>query len=441
MHRLFTATAIVSALLGCLVILAACQPEGQAAPPRITIIPFPTVTPGSALSGYLPTASARQGLIPVALAAPTATPATEICPPASEAVELAAKPENEAETSDIILQYLSDGGSITALQTALRDEWDVLGDTGFIRADVDLTGAGQPEVIIGYADEESAKLLIMGCDSGRYVERYRAENATRAPNATPIPPQLIAVQDINQNGTADVIFALRPCEEDRCDYRTQAVAWQANLRRFVGLISGGILSDTLPELLDTDDDQILEIVVRLESVGDINTGPLRTGVKIYDWDGTEYVLSIVQPEPLRYQIQVIHEGDRYLVANRFDDAIRLYQRALTDDDLRVWLRNEAPILESYILYRLLLARSAENQMDSTLIYDRIIAGVEEGQAPPIYVAVAQAFWDVYVTTADVRIACASVREVLEGDLSEAVNYLNRYGSRNPQYTARDVCPF
>jgi hypothetical protein len=433
---------LIVILAGCILMLAACQPEEMSAPPQITIIPFPTVTPGSAIEGYLPTPSARTGFIPMSQGIPTATPMTEICPDVSEAIELDDKPQNVSQTSDVILNYLSDGGSIAGLEMALRDDWDVFGESGFIRADVDLTGTGQPEVIIGYADDESAKLLILGCDNGRYVERYRAENATRADDAPPSAPVLIAIRDINQNGMPDVVYALQHCEQNRCDYHTQVIAWQANLRRFAGLISGGSLSDTLPELIDTDDDQILELVVQLESVGDITTGPLRTGMKIYDWNGTEYILSVIQPDPLRYQIQVIHEADRYLVANRFTDAIQLYQRALTDDSLRVWLRNEAPILESYILYRMLLARAAENQMDSTLVYDRIIEtfnGTED--APPIYVAVAQAFWDEYIVVADVRLACATLRERLTDDLSEAVTYMNRYGNRNPEYTAQDICPF
>ncbi|TVR22164.1 MAG: hypothetical protein EA396_06665 [Anaerolineaceae bacterium] len=441
-----------SALMCCVAaVLAACATSEPANPPRLSIVPFPTATAGAEVVGALPAEGVRRaGLDPVAIAPPTATAIPETCPPINGAASLPDTPPDDI--ADGLREYLNDGGAPDAIADVLRDAWDALGEHGFLRADVDLTGGGTAEIVAGYRAESGGYLVILGCEEGRYLERYRAHSPDRPPDDdAPPAPRLINITDMNLNNRPEVAFALTECEGERCEYRTQVVSWQAAQRRFVGLIGGGILSGNLPELLDTDDDQILEIVVRLTALGDINTGPLRTGVKIYDWDGTEYVLSIVQPEPLRYQIQVIHEADRNLAAGRLPDAARLYQNALSDENLRVWLRNEEENLETYALYRLMIARVAEGHPDAPAIAERINALFpqdaipDESEAPaddvPVYVALARVFWTAYNATGSVEMACGNVRRAIEQTYGAAVDFLNRYGSRNPTYTIRDLCPF
>lgn len=425
-------------LICCLWVVVACQPNEQVTlPPRVTVIPFPTATAGSAISGFLPTPPARSPNL-ANFASPTSTPLPQLCPLVYENVELGEKPASYS--ADAILEYISAGGSIIGLETALRDDWGVFGETGFIRNDVDLTGGGQPDLIISYTDEESAKLLIYGCDSRRYVEIYRAEEETRPADQLPAPPQLVSIQDINQNGSQDVVFAFRECDLDRCEYRTQAIAWVGNANRFVGLIARGILSDDLPVLIDVDDDQILEFRIHLTALGDINTGPLRTGSKVYDWNGAEYVLSVTQPDPMRYQIQVIHEADRYLGAGRLDDAVRLYQRAMTDDTLRIWLRTEADDLTAYVLFRLLITRSAQGQPDMSTVFERIAVDYPEGDIP-VYATLGKLFWEQYSASMNVSYACSAVRSAVETTHRQALDLLNRYGDRNPTYLISDICPF
>lgn len=443
-----------SALIGCCVavLLAACAASEPATPPRLSIVPFPTATAGAEIVGLLPAESIRRaGLDPVAVAPPTATPIPETCPP--EDADASLPDDLPDDIADAMREYLNDGGDRDALTPHLRDAWDALGEHGFLRGDVDLTGGGTAEIIAGYRAESGGYLVILGCEQGRYIERYRAHSPDRPPDDdAPPAPRLINITDMNLNNLPEVAFALTECEGERCEYRTQVVSWQATQRRFVGLIGGGILSGNLPELLDTDDDQILEIVVRLTALGDINTGPLRTGLKIYDWNGAEYVLSIVQPEPLRYQIQVIHEADRNLAAGRLPDAARLYQSALGDESLRVWLRNEEENLETYALYRLLITRAAEGHPDVPAIAERINALFPQDAIPddaeaapsadvPVYVALARVFWTAYNATGSVEMACGNVRRAIEQTYGAAVDFLNRYGSRNPTYTIRDLCPF
>src|SRR5690606_14885761 len=114
-----------------------------------------------------------------------------------------------------------------------------------------------------------------------------------------------------------------------CQYQNHLITWQSQLGRFVNLIDGEIESESLPAPSDVDNDQIAEIIVRMENGGNAETGPLRTGVNIWDWNGASYVQSITQLDPPRFRIQVIHEADRLLSRLNADEAISLYQLALT----------------------------------------------------------------------------------------------------------------
>lgn len=438
--------------LTCVLVLAACQQEIE--PAQLpTIQPFPTATPGITFNGILPTEdrSATGTLLsnPATAAAlaniPSPTPNTSACPPPTEDTELEQRPDDPAAITDELLRYLSAGGSIDDLRDSLETEWDVLdeeNEIGFLLDDLDVTGDGTPEIILSYSSPAGGgSLLVAGCESRRYLPRY---DILTGFDAAPI---LVTTDDINQDGLIDLVYASEECEEldpdageddePDCRFRTQIATWQPTVRRMTGLISTGILSDSVPRLQDTDGDAVNEIIVDVEDIGNVDTGPLRTGLQIYDWNGEQYVLSIAQPDPLRYRIQVIHQADRYLAQREIDQAILLYQQSITNDDLQVWLRNENEILETYALYRLLLAYVYNNdERASELI--QLIAGIA-GELP-LYSRMAVAFWESMQANQDISEACIDVLLFIDSE-PESVDLLNRYGTRNPTYSARDLCPF
>ncbi|RMG75478.1 MAG: hypothetical protein D6711_06650 [Chloroflexi bacterium] len=102
-------------------------------------------------------------------------------------------------------------------------------------------------------------------------------------------------------------------------------------------------------------------------------------------------------------------------------------------------------MQSYALYRLLLARAANNNLEElAAIYQRIqeifpVSG-EEGAPPPIYVEMSRIFWETFILDNSLNNACDAVQDfiALNGD---ALTLINRYGTRNLSYTADDLCPF
>jgi hypothetical protein len=212
---------------------------------------------------------------------------------------------------DAMLRFLNAGGGASALETALRDEWALTGEGGAIRTDLDLTGEGTPDVLASYTSPEGeGTLLVLGCANGTYAALYQALSESDT------PPEALWAGDMNNDQLAEIVFANQVCPDDDCTYQTQLVTWKPDLGRFVSLLERTLTTDQPPELRDIDNDAVSEVVVSLKNRGNKDTGPLRTGVNIYDWNGAAYVLSIVQYDPPRFRIQVVQEADRARPARR-----------------------------------------------------------------------------------------------------------------------------
>lgn len=431
------------------IILAACEPAPSGGVP--TAVPFPTVTPGFVVQAVLPTLDGLRldggvgsPATAVALAnQPSPTPNYGACPALAADTELAPKPDDPAQMAAEIARFLSAGGSPEALESRLNDEWDALGENGYVVGERDLTGEGSPDVVVGMVVPSglpdaplAGELLLLVCENSRYEVRYQEITADA------FPPRLIDVTDMNYDGRADVVYTTGACDEDeRCDYVTQALRWEPSLGRFASLLSRPINSDELPELRDVDNDRVTEIVVRLTDDGNVTTGPLRTGTLIYDWSGIAYVLSIPELDPLRYRIQVLHEADRAFARYDMPAAIDLYSITLsTDSDLRNWYNNEPEILRAYALYRTLLAYAYMDDDRLLIAFQDLSTLYPDPAAAPVYVALAATFWNNLQVTNDLNSACTDVRAQIE-TLPDALDLLNRYGTENPTYNAVALCPF
>lgn len=435
------------ALLCLMCLLAACEPQ-TAAISAPTVIPFPTMTPGRTIRGLLPTVASlpldgsprTNPATAVALAIqPTLTPDYTACPPAA-APALAPLPADPRDMADEITRFLSNGGTPATLQAALRDEWDVLGEAGVVRADLDVTGEGEADVLLAFnAGSSGGVFMILGCADGRYQPHYQLVNPDGA-------PQLLYVGDMNQNNRPEVLFTAQTCNilADNagadCVLETRLIGWQPQQARFESLLVGTITSQEPPGVSDIDDDRVLEIAARLSSAGTAQTGPLRTGLRIYDWNGANYLLSITQLDPPRFRIQIIHQADRSVQQRETDAAVDLYQLALNDSALQNWFDDEADTLNAYVLYRLLTVYAFTEDERLLSIYQAILNNYPDIQAAPVYASMGITFWDTLQQTNNMRSACNAVQAIITAR-PEALDLLNRYGSRSPTYTASDLCPF
>jgi hypothetical protein len=431
-------------LLG-LLTLAACTPAEPTLPPGAVL--FPTVTPGYVIVGALATPlanpDAQNPATAVAQAArPTATPNRGICPVQTDGITLATRTETGSATQHIT-RFLTLGGAPAALAAALDEEWGAIGETGYLREGIDITGEGTPDLVLGFTDPEGAgTLLILGCVNGQYTTwgEVTAEG--------PTPPQILWLGDLNRDQRADVVYTTEICEaEDSCELLTQILSWNPVSNSLRNLIDAEVRSSGAPTIGDIDNDDVAEVIVTLENNGTSTTGPLRTGTHVYDWNGSVYTLSIVQLNPPRYAIQVLHEADRRFNQLRMADAESLYRLVLENDDTYgYWFSDGRRTLLGYVLYRLIVANLYLRDNDELpALYGRLaeafpILPDTQPDTLPVYTEMAYTFWTTYDTSRDLHLACEEVRRTIERR-PEALDLLNRYGSRSPTYTALDLCPF
>jgi hypothetical protein len=422
-------------------LLAACEPA-PAAPALPTVVPFPTMTPGRVVFGIIPTpvsVAAQPGAInPLAIGGNATTPAPDyaFCPPASE-VALDRQPPIARDMNAAMVRFLNAGGLPIALEDALRTDWGVLAATGFVRNDLDLTGEGIPEILVSYLSPDGGgALMIAACDSGTVTQVYDALLGGEA-------PQILWTNDMTFDGAPELMFSSRACPDETdatCIYRTQLISWRANLGQFINLFGDPITSNRPPTIEDVDQDQVSEVIVRLDDDGNAETGPLRTGVVVYDWNGAGYARALTQFDAPQFRVQVVHLADAAWAAGEFDEAAALYEQVITNLDLRNWQNDDVPLLQTYGLYRLLLAYAFLEDDRLLEVYQVIQTQYPDPAAAPVYIQMAYAFWNALQVTNNLRSACVEVQTIITAR-PESVGLLNRYGSESPVYEARDLCPF
>lgn len=431
-------------------LITACQPQSATIAP--TFPPFPTMTPGQVVSGALPVNSVRplsedsslnNPATAVALAnRPTPTPNFSRCPLVTGSATLAPKPSTADEAHRAIADYLQDGGTLTGLQRALRNDWNAIPETGYWRDEVDLTGENTPELVIGYtAPPNVGALLVLGCYEGVYQIRYTLLDET-----SPTPPQLIWLGEMNNNPPSEIVVSRPVCVvAESCDLETFVLSWDGARGRFINLLDSTLITLKPPQVRDIDNDNVAEIVIQLDERGTSATGPLRTGVNIYDWNGSQYTLSIVQLDAPRYLIQIVHEGDKYFSQLDMERAIAAYTLALSEElDLRYWFNDEVNTIVPYVFYRTMLALAylGDVRLGDVLLelQQRFPIADLNAEDIPTYALMAYRFAASLQASPDLHTACVETLKVL-AERPNALTLLNRYGRRSPTYAPLDLCPF
>jgi hypothetical protein len=138
---------------------------------------------------------------------------------------------------------------------------------------------------------------------------------------------------------------------------------------------------------------------------------------------------------------VVHEADRAFARLDMNTAISLYRLALDDNEpLDYWYNDEAPVLRAYTLYRLLLAYAYIEDSQRLIVLQDINTLFPDAATAPVYVTMAQTFWNTLQVSNNLNTACIEVLNIVAAR-PDALDLLNRYGSRSPTYAAPSLCPF
>ncbi len=465
--------ALLLALAGC---GSVSDVIGDRDAPTPTSRPFSTATPGGNLSVWLVTPTGQAGLptptpggveignpvgpnatATAAIATIQAATQTAAAPaPApyfqpSECPALGAPPpppppQDFGSYSTVIGRYLSTGGSPTVLEATLRNWGAITDQGGVVQADTDITGDGVLEVIVtlfnpaGYNTEaplNAGQLLVYGCDSGGYRLLYQT-----AYNAGIAIPELVRVGDMNADVKNELTYFTESCNTSGCYKDGKILSWNAILGAFEELNAGQIVAiNGRIGIADIDEDGVLELTAAINPPGTTSTGPPRSVVDVWDWNGVDYLLALrEEPEGVRYRIHAIYDADDLFRAGQFRQGILAYDAARRDTDLLAWaVANETEILRAYAAYRIVIGYA---RLQSARAEDWIAVLTNEnppGSPGHGFVVMGQAFMDNYRATGDVRAACAQA--ISAGGGTNVLGPLNSYGYNNRAYTFGDLCPF
>ncbi|MEB2287724.1 MAG: hypothetical protein OZ934_06420 [Anaerolineae bacterium] len=469
---------LMMALLLLAALLTACDSVtdviGNREPPTPTRRPLTTATPGGRLSVWLvtptgqfaapstplpgggvghpvgPNATATavfatiQAATQVAAAPP---PAPYFQPDECPAPAVPAPPSRPGSFGDysvMIGRYLSASGSSTVLEATLRNWGAITERGGIVQADTDLTGDGIPEVIVTlynpatYNEEaplNAGQLLVYGCDSGGYRLLYQTVF-----NPGIALPELVRVGDMNTDVKSELVFFAETCSGAACVKEARILSWNAVVGVFEELNNGQIVAiNGRISVLDVEGDGVLELTAAINPPGTAATGPQRSVLDTWDWNGEDYVLALREEVPgARYRIHAVYDADDLLRGGQWRPAILAYDEARTNRDLLAWTPpGETEALRAYAAFRIVITYARLGNARAETWLNTLIGENPPGTPGYGFAQMGGAFMDNFRATSDARAACAAA--IASG--ANVLGVLNSYGYANRAYTLNDVCPF
>lgn len=386
-------------------------------PPRDPVpatLPDPTATP----SPVPPTATPTS--VP-----PSPTP--DPCPARDRDLDPPVLSDDLEANITAIEAYLDQGGGPERVE--LREEDTVLQG--------DLTGGGSPEVVFSLVDLTSEQippkshLVVFTCQAGGMRLLYRYEPGDW------YGLNLIAVEDLTQDGVADLVFADVSCGAHTCWHTPYVWSWAGD--DFVNHVTDA-LQFPYPDFWITEN--ALDVVSG--GIGSVGAGPQRPVTTTLAWDGEQVAIVAEVTGPPTFRYHAFIDGERTFAAEDLDAAAALYERVLQDDVLTAWGASVSPeeehdALRALAQWRLVILNVAQG--DSVAAESRYATLMASPQPLPVRDAVmslAERFWRAYERDGEVSAACAYAVDNVTAQV--VLDFLYGFGYANPVYDAPDLCP-
>ncbi|MEW6094805.1 MAG: hypothetical protein AB1531_12660 [Chloroflexota bacterium] len=337
---------------------------------------------------------------------------------------------------------------------------------------IDLTTDTNPEII--YDAWLGETFTIFGCQQGEYsilldIEAY----ATRS--------QLEFIADLNQNGFPEIAFNMGYLSQGGHSYKI--IEWDGS--RFQDIFPDGNREINATGTLsygDNDGDGIQELIVNsgIYTWGDLawNFGPWRNVTSIYEWNGSQYYLAQEEWNPPEYRFQAVQDADRLFLVGKYEEALVLYQQAITSDSLEWWTpelrryadlvrdsaytqatlppppeedKNEYVALSAYSYFRMMLVYLIEDQPTfANDIYQAIQTQYNNEPFGKPYLEMATVLWEEYSAQQNIVSACQSAIAFVENHQNEILTYLGNtsyelasstfHGVQSLEYKPKSICP-
>jgi LysM repeat protein len=408
------------------------------AAPAATLLPPATPVPTAAVTTVpAPTAGATATTVPAATiaptaaAAPTAAPTATILPP-----KPADCPKTLAGYDESVARFLNNpANNVERLNRSLT-LCRVANPDAPAAVEAPITGRTSQDVIVAIneaAAEGSAAggaLLVYHKGQNGYALAHRAAGQGRI--------ELIAAEDLNEDGQFDLAYSDKSCGAHTCFGSLHVISWDG--KGYAEWIEGEpTIAEAEYSVEDvTKDGQGKEIIVHGGVIGSVGAGPQRAWTETYSSPaGATYeLLSQVYDASTCLYHQIIDANRAFdsWALDGFEPAVEAYKAALAEKNPQACgtIKDEVKTLQDFARFRLVVAEVAGGEAAAaTKIAPQIVH-------PGLKKAV-NAFLASYTANTSIIQACRDVTKLAETDAT-TWQFLADWGYANPSFTAPELCP-
>ncbi|MCC9075459.1 LysM peptidoglycan-binding domain-containing protein [Litorilinea aerophila] len=410
--------------------------------PTATPTPAPTATATPTATAMATAAATATATGTVTVTAPVTGPqvsATVTTTASSAGAEtLPPCPARFADYPESLSELVNQAGDVKAAVSAFLAACGAAVDNGLVTGD--WTGDDVPDLVVVFQNPQPEAtfiqndLLIFQSSADGYQLGYRARAAGEV--------RLLATEDINADGQADVVWVDTTCGASTCFDTVNVRSWDGST--WADWTEGTITMAYAEISLDdrSPEGQGQEIVLNGGIYGSIGAGPQRSRTEVWaSYQGAPYVLAEKSYSPSECLYHTVLDANRAFLAGPgegFRQAQALYTQAVEDESLiECWMRpNELDELRSFSLYRLAVLASYQGDAEAAAEY---IEQLGATYPDSVYDQLGQAWLQAYQESADPQAACQVANEYAT-EHPESWQMLADYGYTNPSFQASDVCP-
>jgi hypothetical protein len=367
-------------------------------------------------------------------------------------------PEKHEHHIENVLSFLNSGGSTKS--SGIKDSFLVQ----------DVTGDTVPELLSSFA----IWVDIFGCQDGKYELLFSATDGSAL-----LGSHIVEITDINANGIAEIVVYISGCLGGSCPM-LMVYEWDGKVFRDLiadWLCHGEPIAPYDLKIQDIDNNGTKEII--FQNIGQyipkgIDGFPYRVSTLICMWNGDGIFVYKDSFDAPYYRFQAVQDGDAATLSGDYDKALNFYHQAIFDDKLEwftqernlheYWVYldnlfpplltptaspsmnpdpNEYPNLAAYSLYRIMLIHILRgNSVDAKITYETLQNQYPFEKPGGYFAKMAFVFWQKYQTSQSIQQAC-EVAVAYAQENPDTLNYLGDYdhGTQWTHYSAETICPF
>jgi tetratricopeptide (TPR) repeat protein len=366
-----------------------------------------------------------------------------------------------------VLSYLNNGGSIFQLIDRLKTGYM---DKKFIYQD--FTQDGLNELLIKFHTRHGHSYYsIFTCINSAYKSFDPIDNF----GALGSQAYVLTIEDMNKNGIPEIVVA------DGGSYFI--IEWSGSNFKNIAYDSSNNQWPTIHspseqgKIEDVNRDGLKDLILTGADIYYYGFNesyyeglPWRDEIRVYVWNGDLYSQLPSEYSEPEYRFQAVQDGDRETIQRNYEQALTLYQSAISSDKLSEWSvemrasqdeipksnylgqptptfpapdMTEYPRLAAYAYYRIMIIQFAQGQESKAIdTYNTLQNTFGSDLYGSPYVVMATSFWNAYQANQKMYDGCATAIQYAVEHPEILIPLGSDYhGAQSHIYVPSDVCPF